>query len=252
MAGRGVEDQTHGKRRTLNAERAVAGILFDKDGTLLDFAATWGPATAGVLAELSAGDEDLHDRLARLAGFDRHGGVFHPDSPIIAGALDSFAPEWAAQLGVVYDADFFDRVNRMFREKSLLSLKAFAEVEEVLDALLVAGFSLGLATNDAEENARAHLDAMGITDRFSLVAGYDSGHGAKPGPGMVRAFAESIGVAPAQVAMVGDTLHDLDAARAAGAMGIVVVRTEADARRFEDHADIVIVELGPLLTHLRR
>lgn len=234
----------------MSTRHSVSGILFDKDGTLLDFAATWGPATAAVLAELAAGDEARHGELARLAGFDRASGVFHPHSPIIAGDPDSFAPQWAELVGVAYDAAFSERVNGLFRQHSLASLKAFEEVGAVLDQLRGAGFTLGLATNDAEANAHAHLEALGIVDRFAFVAGYDSGHGAKPAPGMVRAFAEEIGVPPSAVAMVGDTLHDLDSARAAGAVAIAVVRDGAEAGALAEHADVVIADLGELVAVL--
>jgi phosphoglycolate phosphatase len=230
---------------------SVAGILFDKDGTLLDFAATWGPATAAVLAELSAGDAEHLEALAELAGFDHRSGLFHPNSPVIAGDPDSFAPDWAARLGIDYDKTFSTRLNRLFREHSLTSLKAFEEVGDVLDALIEAGFSIGLATNDAEENARAHLLAIGVIDRFSYVAGYDSGHGAKPGPGMVRGFADAIGVTPSSVAMVGDTGHDMAAARAAGALAIGIARDEESRAELAPLCDILIDDLGLLVSVLK-
>lgn len=55
------------------------------------------------------------------------------------------------------------------------------------------------------------------------MAGYDSGHGAKPQPGMVTAFAAHLGVAPSRIAMVGDSPYDLVAARAAGAVSVAVL-----------------------------
>lgn len=224
----------------------VSGILFDKDGTLLDFAATWGPATAAVIAELAEGDAGRVASLAALAGFDPENAAFHPDSPIIAGDPDSFAPGWAERLGVPYDAPFSARLNGLFREHSLVSLKAFDGVADVLDQLLSAGFRIGLGTNDAEANARSHLEAMGVADRFSYVAGYDSGHGAKPAAGMVEAFARAIGVMPQAVAMVGDTPHDIAAARAAGAVAIGIARDEESHARLAAISDVVIDDLGRL------
>ncbi len=53
--------------------------------------------------------------------------------------------------------------------------------------------------------------------RFPFRAGCDSGYGAKPDPGLVLAFAAATGVAPESIAVVGDSLHDLDMARRAGA-----------------------------------
>ncbi|WP_157928751.1 HAD family hydrolase [Pararhizobium haloflavum] len=231
--------------------RNISAILFDKDGTLLDFAATWGPATAAVLRELSAGDDRHLSALADMAGFDHAEQRFRPDSPVIAGDPDSFAPGWAAQLGVAYDAAFSDRVNRLFREESLVSLKAFEDVSAVLDHLAAAGLRIGLATNDAAANAHAHLERMGVADRFDFIAGYDSGHGAKPGPGMIRAFAEACDIETSAVAMVGDTLHDIEAARNAGALAIAIARDETAMRALEGHADIMIGELNALVEWVR-
>jgi phosphoglycolate phosphatase len=64
---------------------------------------------------------------------------------------------------------------------------------------------------------------------------------------MIHAFADAIGVPPAAVAMVGDTLHDLDAARGAGAVAIAVVRDGAEAGILAEHADVVIADLGALV-----
>ena len=56
-------------------------------------------------------------------------------------------------------------------------------------ALRARGLKLGVATNDSEVPAQAHLRAHGLTGLLDFIAGYDSGHGAKPGPGMCLAFA---------------------------------------------------------------
>ncbi len=85
-----------------------------------------------------------------------------------------------------------------------------------LSALRADGFALGVATNDAEGPARAHLERAGVIQLFDFIAGYDSGYGAKPAPGMCLAFCEATGLAPDEVAMIGDSPHDLLAAKAAG------------------------------------
>ncbi len=69
----------------------------------------------------------------------------------------------------------------------------------LLSALRARGLKLGVATNDSEAPARAHLDRHGLTGLLDFMAGYDSGHGAKPGPGMCLAFAAATGLDPAHV-----------------------------------------------------
>ncbi|MFD2236225.1 HAD family hydrolase [Aureimonas populi] len=229
---------------------ALKGILFDKDGTLLDFEATWGPATAAVVAALAQGDPAKAARLAEAAGFDPQKRSFEVASPIIAGAPDEFGPVWARLLGVPFDARFAARMNALFHEHSLVSLTGYEDVAPGLDAILAMGLAVGLATNDTQSAAHAHLERLGVRERFAFVAGYDSGHGSKPGPGMVHAFARAIGAAPEEVAMIGDTGHDMAAAKAAGALAVGLARTPAARAALDGLADLVIDDLAALCTHL--
>ncbi|RYE80440.1 MAG: HAD family hydrolase, partial [Hyphomicrobiales bacterium] len=158
--------------------------------------------------------------------------------------------QWAARLGLAHDGAFDDRVNTLYRAASLASLTGYDDNAEALAALRQRGIAIGLATNDSEQNARAHLSALGIEHWFDFVAGYDSGHGAKPGPGMVIAFARHVGVAPSAIALVGDSTHDIDAARAAGALGIGIARTKAAADALGTHADHRVDDLDALLALL--
>ena len=229
----------------------IAGVLFDKDGTLLDFEATWGPSTAAVLTDLAAGDAACFSDMAQAAGFLPDTLGFTANSPIIAGATSDFAPAWAERMGVAHDAAFDDRVNRLYRETSLASLTGYPDVGAILDELAAAGITVGLATNDSEANARAHLGALGLADRFGFVAGYDSGFGAKPGPGMVEAFARHVGVLPGRVALVGDSSHDIDAAKAAGALAIGIARTEQAATALGALPDRTVRGMDELMALLR-
>lgn len=206
---------------------SVRAILFDKDGTLLDFEATWGPATASVLAELSAGDEATGADLAASCGFLPASRSFAPDSPIIGGDMDDFAPRWAALLRETYDRVFIARVDELYRAASLACLTAYDDVAPTLKTLRNAGFPVGLATNDTEATARSHLDRLDIAPLFDFVAGYDSGFGPKPGPGMVNAFAEAVRMPTRAIALVGDSPHDMHAAKAAGAIPVGILRTPA-------------------------
>ncbi|WP_082536866.1 MULTISPECIES: HAD family hydrolase [unclassified Aureimonas] len=230
----------------------LAGVLFDKDGTLLDFDATWGPATREVLGTLSGGDERLFRALAETGGYVPDTGSFRPDSPIIGGDTTEFAPAWALILGSRPDEAFADRVNRLYRAASLTHLTAYDDVAPIIDGLCDAGLAIGLATNDSEVTARAHLEALGLLDRFSYVAGYDSGWGGKPAPGMVAGFAAHANAPTEAIVMIGDSPHDIAAARAAGAFAIGIARTPRAAANLGDLPDVTIRSLTELPAVLGR
>jgi phosphoglycolate phosphatase len=224
----------------------VRAILFDKDGTLLDFDATWGPAAAEVLGTLAGGDRDVMRDLAASCGFDPQTDRFLPDSPIIGGYTAEFTPAWAARLGVPHDEAFIRQVDGLFRPASLRHLTAYDDVAEGLARLRDAGLPIGLATNDAEANAHAHLGKLGIAPFFGFVCGYDSGHGGKPGGGMARAFAAHAGVPVEAVALIGDTPHDMHEAAAAGAVGVGIARSERARRALGALPPLVVADMAEL------
>ena len=233
---------------------AIKGILFDKDGTLLDFEATWRGFVRDVLEDLAPGDAALQTRLGEAAGFHPASGRFVPGSALVAGSTAEVARIWAALLpdrcARTLEADANARAERALAGGPAA---AVADLPGFLDGLRARGCALGVATHDSEGAARAHMAALGALDRFDFIAGYDSGHGLKPGPGMVRAFCAAAGLAPGAVAMVGDSLHDLGAGRSAGAGLVVGVLTGPAGRAdLAPHADIVLASIAELPAALDR
>ena len=76
----------------------ICAILFDKDGTLFDFEATWGGWAQRVVTQLGGGDGALVARLAAAIRFDLAQGRFDPGSPVIAGTSEEVVRLLAAQL----------------------------------------------------------------------------------------------------------------------------------------------------------
>ena len=117
---------------------------------------------------------------------------------------------------------------------------------DILSELATRGYRLGIATNDIEAAALQQAELLGLLPHLDFVVGQDSGHGAKPAPGMVTGFARHVGVEPEHVALVGDSTHDLHAARAAGAIGIAVLSGPATRDELTPHADYVIESIADL------
>ncbi len=222
----------------------LAGIIFDKDGTLVDFDATWGRAAHRVIAAMSQGDRKTFDRLARAMHFVAEECRFLPTSPMIAGSTADYQCLWAEILGREGGAELVEEIDARFGTETLDSL--LGEVAPILATLRGFGLKLGIATNDAERSARAQCDRLGLLPHLEFIAGYDSGYGGKPDPGMIHAFARRIGAPAREVALVGDSLHDLEAARAAGALAIAVLSGPATRATLEPRADHVIASIADL------
>lgn len=231
---------------------AVRGLLFDKDGTLFDFTATWGGVVEAVLDQLTD-DRTLRPRLAQAIGYDSATGRFVAGSPVVAGTGAEIAVALAGHLPGRSIAEI-EMIANETAEAAVITgtmVPAVPDMPGFLDGLRAGGYRLGIATHDSEAGARAHMQGLGALDRFDFVAGYDSGHGLKPGPGMLLAFAAATGLAPAEIAMIGDSLHDLGVAPAAGAAAAIGVltgpATHADLAPLADHVLDSIADLPVLL-----
>ncbi|CAM5494334.1 HAD family hydrolase [Frigidibacter albus] len=226
----------------------IRAIIFDKDGTLFDFEATWGSWARSLLLDLASGDTARAEALGEAIGFDFGRGRFEDDSLVIAGTPGEIAE---ALLPHVPGASPLTLVARMNALAAVAPQAEAVPLAPLLGALRERGLRLGLATNDAEGPARAHLEGAGVLEMFDFVAGFDSGHGAKPAPGQLLAFAEAMDLRPAQVAMVGDSRHDLHAARAAGMAAVAVLSGPAGATELQPFADVVLPDIGHLPDWLR-
>lgn len=226
---------------------AITAVLFDKDGTLFDFSASWGAWAHDFLGSITV-DQAQAALLAHSIGYDWHARAFSPNSPVIAGTSDDIAYALAQSLPDRSIDEVATLINRAATRAQMVPAVALHPLMSELKAM---GLKIGLATNDSEAAARAHLDTHCLTDFFDFVAGYDSGYGSKPAPGMCHAFIRAMSIDPLQAAMVGDSLHDLHAGSAAGMRRVAVLTGMAGAAELASHADVVLRDIGMLPEWLR-
>ncbi len=222
----------------------IQGIIFDKDGTLVDFQATWGRFMADCLQQYAAGDPVLQDVLASELDFDTDTNRFRPESLAIAGttldiarAIGPHLPAFQTPAALARDLD---------GRTGAVSLEPTVDLKPYLTGLKDRGLVLGIATNDSEGATRDQIRSTGALDLFDFVSGYDSGHGHKPGPGQLLAFATVTGLSPEACVMVGDSNHDLLAGRAANMRTVAVLTGVATAADLAPLADVVLPDIGAL------
>ena len=223
---------------------AVRGIVFDKDGTLFDFQTTWAAVTGRMLAALAEGDAGLEARLADAAGYDLGARKLLPGSVIVAATVVESAD--ALISAMPRGTDRGRVIDTMLRLAETAPQVEAVPLVPFFDGLRARGLALGVATNDGEEPARVHLDRAGVLGHVDFIAGYDSGHGAKPAPGQLHAFCAATGLPPESVLMVGDSLHDLTAGRAARMRTVGVLTGLASAADLMGEATVVLDHIGHL------
>ena len=90
----------------------IKGALFDKDGTLIDFTATWRGLFENMLDDYAGQDIDLRIAIGRAVGFDVATRTFLPGSPVVADTSDVIARLMADLLPGVDAATIEDDANR--------------------------------------------------------------------------------------------------------------------------------------------
>jgi phosphoglycolate phosphatase len=231
----------------------IRGVLFDKDGTLLDYGRTWTPINREVAFMAARGDEALAHRLMVRAGQCPLTHAVDAGSPFAAGTHHDVAAAFEELLGAATPGGLADTIAQIFETAGAQHSALADGVYETLAALSAAGVTMGIASNDTRAGIDASLGRhAGVMDAMVFVAGCDSGHGAKPGPGMALAFAAAVGLPIGEIAVVGDAVHDLEMARRAGAglrIGIEGGTTPRDVLAAE--ADLVLARLIELVDAIK-
>ncbi|MBB3656390.1 phosphoglycolate phosphatase [Rhizobium sp. BK650] len=196
----------------MSAEVKIRGILFDKDGTLLDYDESWLPVNRELARIAAEGDAALADDLLAQCGMDPVTGHIVPDSLLAAGNTRQIAEGLVAAGSRVDVIELTIKLDNLFANAAEFSVPV-TDLAAFFERLHKSGFKLGIASSDNERSIRQTAQRFGISQYVDYIAGYDSGFGSKPEPGMVLGFCAATGLAPEEVAMVGDNNHDLHMGR---------------------------------------
>ncbi len=233
---------------------AIKGVLFDKDGTLIDVTGTWVPAYRQLLTEVFAdrGPDDI-EAMFVAAGYDPATGAFRAGSVLAQGTTRDIIDVWWPGLDVAGVAQKMRLLDIDYRYLGARHLKALMPLRPVLEDLHAMQLRLGVATNDTAASAVLHMRALDAADLFDIILGADSVARPKPSGDMIHAFAEAIGIKASEVAMVGDNPHDMETAHDAGAgLAIGVLSGNSAHDHLAPLADHVIDSIAELPELLRR
>lgn len=205
-------------------EYKVDGILFDKDGTVIDFMLWihWADAFIDLIDDKV--DFPLDKKLlAKALGYSYNERQWDPKGPlaissqqdiitILALCLYQQAIPWNQAYEIVMDA-------LPLLEKSFSIDEHVKPVSGLIPFLKDAkdqAIKMGVVTSDNHENAIQHLDALGITEYFSIIVGHDQVNRGKPYPDMVYHACEQMHVHPANTIIFGDSNGDMTLGKNSG------------------------------------
>ncbi|WP_446830322.1 HAD family hydrolase [Candidatus Foliamicus sp.] len=185
--------------------KPVSAVLFDLDGTLVDTA----PDLVGCVQEVMRARGQRPPAFEVLRGYVSRG---------IRGLLSAG-----------YGASFIDSTDYPEVQTACLELystrlaersRLFPGMRRVLDHLARENISWGVVTNKPEALARPLLDALQLAEECAVTVGGGTTQHTKPHPEPMLYAAQRVATEPANCVMLGDDLRDMQAAAAAGMIGL--------------------------------
>lgn len=217
----------------------IQAVIFDIDGTLVDtFSAyytvfTEGTAGYGLDAIPKA---DLRRYLA--------------EGLSLRGILEKLFPEGTEES--VFAA-CREKVLALFKELEVQEVKAFPGAEELFDSLRNKGIKIGIATGrmSSVDDEWVRFKRLGLDQFIGTIVTSREVASRKPAPDVILECAKRLEVLPEKCMVIGDTINDITATKAAGAIAVVVSTGHEDEERLVTAgADLFLRNLGELVGHL--
>jgi len=233
-------------------------IIFDKDGTLINFTATWVPLirkrVAFLLKALGRNGE-LEAFLLKSWGIDPTSGKIDPRGPcpvsprsdeIVIGtmALYQYGYPWDESKQWVTQA--FDQADAASNRREML--KPVEGIQPLLSRLKRKGFFLALATSDERRDTEAMLSSLDMEGLFDIVLCAGDVNPPKPHPQTILTICRQLSVSSQETILIGDTVTDMLMGKKAGvALTVGILEGGVTPREeLEKVADIVIDSIREL------
>jgi phosphoglycolate phosphatase len=188
----------------LNAPLAIKGVTIDLDGTLLDTIPDLAAAANAMLAELGRPPLPL-ETIRTFVGK----GIQNLVERTLAGHIDGGADaESVARAMPIYERHYVAVNGR--------HTTIYPGVKEGLEKLKSMGLPLAVVTNKSGRFTLPLLEEVGFSPYFRTVVSGDTLSRKKPHPDPLLHACKTLEIAPRDMLMIGDSLNDTQAARAAG------------------------------------
>jgi phosphoglycolate phosphatase len=239
--------------RILGREYAAELVIFDKDGTLVDFHRTWVGIIGQLISAMGAYvpmTESLRARVQEALGISVDHGTVDGSGPLAMGTFiecDALLIYCLYREGVRWNEaqEIVRRLgDEIFRsDVRKRCVKPVQGARELLARLKDRGMHIAVATNDKADDAASDMRSMDAAPFIDIVVGADSVENAKPSPDMVMKICDHFRVTPSRAVLIGDTVMDAALGRNAGVMLTIGVPGIVSKEELREHMDVVVDSL---------
>lgn len=192
----------------------IKGVLFDKDGTLIKFKEIWSTITHEIIEELlelenEKNNEGLRQRLAYSIGL--YGEEIDERGFLASGTTQDIAKQFNRVLSKEEPGVYHwlkERIHTKTNERRDCILPT-CNVRQFLSVLKEKGIVVGVATSDDYETTCVCMDKIGAYEYIDFIGTGDR-YKKKPDPQVVEVFCKEYNLQLEEVAMVGDTICDME------------------------------------------
>jgi phosphoglycolate phosphatase len=247
-----VNPRTDGPPGALDALDGIDLLIFDKDGTLIEFDLMWGAWVDELARRLeAAAGLRLRDGLYPLLGVDPGTGLVHAHGLLAATPMSRIREvvvAFVAEAGAEPEAAV-EAVGQAWHAPDPVALaQPVTDLPALLGRLRPRVGTFAIATSDDRSPTVRTLAALGIEAEIAALACADDGFPNKPAPDPVLRLCATLGIAPSRTAVVGDSPADLRMGRAAHAARVIGVLTGVgDRASLEPLADLVLRSIEELV-----
>jgi phosphoglycolate phosphatase-like HAD superfamily hydrolase len=239
--------------RAIDPLEGIDLLVFDKDGTLIEFHLMWGAWVETLARRLeAAAGVDLRDGLYPLLGVDRPTGLVHAHGLLAATPMSRIrevVEAYVERAGRTPEVARAAVAAAWHAPDPVALAQPVTDLRVLLRRLRTRVGTFAVATSDDRSPTERTLAALGVAGEFAALACADDGIRTKPAPDPVLHLCARLGIEPGRTAVIGDSPADLLMGRAAGAARSIGVLTGVgDRASLEPFADLLlgsIAELAP-------
>ncbi|MGN5882926.1 HAD family hydrolase [Staphylococcus simulans] len=226
-------------------------ILFDKDGTLIDFDMSWmkiGIQMVDQFVERFFSDEDQAHAYQTL-GVNKETNQIEPGTPMACGSLDEIIQNFNALAGEDV-GEWTRQTSQYLIDHREPEIKWIEGMVEALETLKAQGYRIGIITSDTKKGTGQFIEATDTEAFFDLVISTEANAAEKPDPAVLNPlFDQEKGLKAEEIAIVGDNPNDIQTAvNAHLGLSVAVLTGVGQAHEFKQ-ADYV-VETAPEVVNI--